>query len=97
MERAGRSGGRRRLSLWRKKAMCTNALSALEFDAQTAKRAQWEAFSFDLEAPGIVTVRNGSYADPGEHEYHVNDEGGVPVVCECPADTYQDGACNTDG
>ena len=40
--------------------MCTNAIDTLEFDASTAKRAQYEAFDFELEAPGLVTVRNES-------------------------------------
>ena len=73
--------------------MCTNTLSALEFDASTAKRAQYEAFNFELDAPGLVTVRNESYENADEHSYRVNVEDGIPVVCECPADTYHEGAC----
>lgn len=73
--------------------MCKNTLAELEYDASTAKRAQWEAFEFALEAPGLITVTNGSYDDPENHEYRVNVENGVPVACECPADTYQKGAC----
>lgn len=74
--------------------MKSNAVAELEADATTAKRAQWEAFEFDLEAPGLVRVRNGSYgADAEEHTYRVNVEDGVPTACECPADTYGDGAC----
>ncbi|WP_332101220.1 SWIM zinc finger family protein [Halalkalicoccus salilacus] len=76
-----------------KKAMCTETLSALEFDASTAKRAQYEAFDFELEVPGIVTVRNESHENGDEHSYRVNVAGGVPVACECPADMYHDGAC----
>ena len=73
--------------------MCKDTLAELQFDVSTAKHAQWEAFEFTLAAPGIVTVRNGSYDDPENHTYRVNVENGVPVACECPADTYQDGAC----
>jgi hypothetical protein len=35
-------------------------------DECTIKRAQWEGFEFEVGA-GVVTVRNGSYADPSEH------------------------------
>ncbi len=74
--------------------MESNVLSQLQFDASTAKRAQWEAFEFTLEAPGLVRVTNGSYGDDSEnHSYRVNVENGIPVACECKADTYQKGAC----
>lgn len=74
--------------------MTDNALAVLQFDAQTRNRAQWEAFEFTIEAPGIIEVRNGSYGDDAdEHTYRVNVEGGVPVACECPAFEYQSGAC----
>lgn len=76
------------------KPMSRKAMTALQFDAPTAKRAQWEAFEFTLEAPGILRVANGSYGDDAaEHTYRVNVEGGVPVACECPADTHHEGAC----
>lgn len=73
--------------------MCTNAIDALEFDASTRKRAQYEAFDFELEAPGLMTVRNESHENADEHSYRVNVEDGIPVACECPSDTYHDGAC----
>lgn len=73
--------------------MCTNAIDALEFDASTSKRAQYEAFDFELTAPGLVTVRNESHEDADEHSYRVNVEDGIPVACECPFDTYHEGAC----
>jgi SWIM zinc finger len=73
--------------------MCTNTIDALEFDASTSKRAQYEAFDFELEAPGLVTVRNESHENADEHSYRVNVEDGLPVACECPSDTYHDGAC----
>lgn len=74
-------------------AMCTNTLSALQFNASTAKRAQYEALDFELETPGLVIVCNESHANANEHSYHVNVENGVPVACECPADMYHEGAC----
>ena len=75
--------------------MCKDTLAALEPDAQTAKRAAYEAFEFDLEAPGLVRVTNGSYGDDAEnHSYLVNVEGGVPSACECKAFEYGNGkAC----
>ena len=73
--------------------MCKDTLAELEYDVSTIKRSQWEAFEFTLEAPGIVTVRIDGTAATENHTYRVNVENGVPVACECPADTYQDGAC----
>lgn len=73
--------------------MCKDTLSALEFDASTAKRAQYEAFDFELAAPGLVTVRNESHANADEHSYRVNVEDSVSIACECPADMYHEGAC----
>ena len=70
----------------------THPLAQLEFSSRVRKRAQYEAFEFSL-VPGGVQVRNGSYADPENHEYVVTVRGGVPVACTCPADTRFDGAC----
>ena len=78
---------------WELQTMCTNAIDTLEFDTSTSKRAQYEAFDFELDAPGLVTVRNESHENADEHSYRVNVEGGVPVACECPADMYHEGAC----
>lgn len=61
-------------------------------DEKTVKRAQWESFSFELEAPGMVLVTNDSYDDDG-HSYLVNVETDVPVACECKAFEYGDGSC----
>ncbi|WP_336346118.1 SWIM zinc finger family protein [Halalkalicoccus ordinarius] len=74
--------------------MCTNALSELQPDATTTKRAQYEAFEFDLEAPGLIQIRNGSYSDEAdEHTHRVTVENGVPTSCTCKADEYGSGAC----
>ncbi len=75
-------------------AMTENILHHLGVsDNKVVKCAQYEAFEFELTAPGIVTVRNGSYADPENHEYRVNVKGGIPVCCECPADVHHDEPC----
>jgi len=67
-------------------------LQQLEFPTRVAKRAQYEAFEFTVSSDGVI-VRNGSHANPAEHEYLVAVEDGVPATCECPADTSYDGAC----
>jgi len=67
-------------------------LQQLDFSTRVAKRAQYEAFEFSL-SPGGVTVRNGSHANPGEHEYLVRVEDGIPAACACPADEQYEGAC----
>ncbi|QLH81301.1 SWIM zinc finger family protein [Halosimplex pelagicum] len=67
-------------------------LEQLEFPSRVAKRAQYEAFEFTLSSNGVV-VRNGSHANPAEHEYLVTVEDSVPAICECPADKQYDSAC----
>ena len=67
-------------------------LERLEFPTRVAKRAQYEAFEFTL-TDGDVRVRNGSHADPSDHEYLVTIEDGLPATCECPADDAYEGAC----
>ena len=73
--------------------MTTNWLDDLQVSPEVAKRAQYEGFEFEIDAPGLVLVRNASWENPDDHEYLVNVVNGVPVVCECPADRYHDGAC----
>ena len=70
----------------------TNPLSRLEFTNRVAKRAQYEAFEYTLTPEG-VTVRNGSHADPENHEYLVTVRDGLPIACTCPADARFEGAC----
>lgn len=62
-------------------------------DPKTVKRAQYEAFEFELEAPGLIRVTNGSHEDPENHSYLVNIETDTPVACQCPAFEYGEGAC----
>lgn len=51
--------------------MSNHALSRLQFDAPTSKRAQRHTFEYTLEAPGMVRVTNTAeeYADddPEDH------------------------------
>jgi len=76
-----------------REAMRENALSALQTDAKTEKRAQFEAFEFAV-AGDVVQVTNGSHQDPDEHTYKVQlDERGVPTSCTCGAYEYHPGAC----
>jgi hypothetical protein len=76
--------------------MSTDDPAALQGAATTtAKRAQWEAFDFELLEVGAVRVTNNSHADPDEHTYEidVDVETGRAVRCSCPADEYHDGPC----
>lgn len=62
-------------------------------DPKAIKQAQWEAFEFTMEAPGIVRVSNESYEDGAGHSYLVNMEVEVPCACECKAFQYGEGPC----
>jgi hypothetical protein len=70
----------------------TNPLSKLSFTKKVAKRAQYEAFEFTLVPEG-VGVRNGSHANPEEHEYLVTIGEGTPQTCTCPVNARFAGAC----
>ncbi len=67
-------------------------LANLETTSRVRKRAQYEAFEFELRN-GDVRVRNGSYADPENHEYTVRIEDDLPTACTCPADAKYSGTC----
>ncbi|MFC7114680.1 SWIM zinc finger family protein [Natronoarchaeum sp. GCM10025703] len=67
-------------------------LSELDATSRVIKRAQYEAFEFTVEDDG-VRVRNGSHANPEDHEYLVTLEGGLPTGCECLADANYESAC----
>lgn len=62
-------------------------------DPTTIKRAQYEAFEFELEAPGLIRVTNGSYENPEDHSYLINVETDTPVACECKSFEYSDEPC----
>ncbi|WP_458209883.1 SWIM zinc finger family protein [Haladaptatus sp. NG-SE-30] len=69
-----------------------HVLSQRTFTYRVVKRAQYEAHEFTVDTRG-VRVRNASHANPDDHEYLVTIRDGIPVACECPADTHCDGAC----
>lgn len=67
-------------------------LERLESTQRTLRRAQYEAFEFELVAQGVL-VRNASHANPADHEYLVTIEDDLPHSCPCPADVHHRGAC----
>ena len=67
-------------------------LTELEYTDRVLKRAQYEAFEFSVDG-GTVHVRNGSHANPDQHEYEITVSGGVPIACTCPADEQYEDAC----
>ncbi|RXK47036.1 SWIM zinc finger family protein [Halorientalis pallida] len=69
-----------------------NPLARLQFTNRVRKRAQYEAFEYTLTPEG-VQVRNGSHANPEDHEYLVTVQDGLPTHCTCPADARFEGAC----
>ncbi|QLG61083.1 SWIM zinc finger family protein [Halorarum salinum] len=72
--------------------MPAHPLARLDVSTFVLKRAQYEAFEFELRE-GTLLVRNGSYTDPENHEYRVTVTDGLPTHCECPADRKYEGAC----
>jgi hypothetical protein len=67
-------------------------IERLEPTQRTLRRAQYEAFEFELVAQGVL-VRNASHANPEDHEYLVTIEDDLPHSCPCPADEHHQGAC----
>lgn len=72
--------------------MTEHLLTTLSPSQRVLKRAQYEAFEFSLYE-GDVLVRNGSHADPENHEYRVSVDDGLPVNCTCPANSKYAGPC----
>ncbi len=70
----------------------THPIERLEPTQRTLRRAQYEAFEFELTEQGVL-VRNTSHANPADHEYLVTIEDGLPHSCPCPADEHYQGAC----
>jgi hypothetical protein len=66
-------------------------VESLEFTDRVRKRAEYEAFEFTVDG-STVFVRNGSHANPDEHEYEVRVRDGVPMSCTCPADDHYEEA-----
>ncbi|SFR97104.1 SWIM zinc finger [Halomicrobium zhouii] len=72
--------------------MTPHPLDELSVSNRVRKRAQYEAFEFEL-LDSDVRVRNASHAVPADHEYLVTIEDGLPVDCTCPADANYEHAC----
>ncbi|WP_245800233.1 hypothetical protein [Haladaptatus litoreus] len=47
--------------------MSTKSSSELEVAETAQKRAQAEQFSFNVDAPGLLTVTNESHENPAAH------------------------------
>ncbi len=75
--------------------MSTKSSAGLEADETAQKRAQWEQFSFDVEAPGMVEVTNESHDNPAEHQYVVtlDDVTGEAMACTCPHHVHRSAFC----
>jgi hypothetical protein len=75
--------------------MSTKQSAALEADETAKKRAQWEQFSFDVEAPGMVEVTNESHENPAEHRYIVtlDDVTGEAMACTSPHHVHRSAFC----
>ncbi len=54
------------------KTMSTKPPTDRDTDGTAQKRAQWERFSFDVNAPGIVDVVNECHKNPVEHQYIIS-------------------------
>ncbi|GAA0250762.1 hypothetical protein ACFFQF_27120 [Haladaptatus pallidirubidus] len=59
------------------------------------KRAQWEQFSYDIEAPGMVEVTNESHENPAAHQYTVSidDVTDELMACTCPHHVHRNAFC----
>jgi len=72
--------------------MTPHPLDELSVSNRVRKRAQYEAFEFEL-LDSDVRVRNASHAVRTDHEYVVTIEDELPVDCTCPADANYESAC----
>ncbi|WP_227377991.1 SWIM zinc finger family protein [Haladaptatus halobius] len=75
--------------------MSTKSPAELEGDETAQKRAQWEQFTFDVEAPGMVDVTNESHENPAEHQYTVSidDVTNELMACTCPHHLHRTAFC----
>jgi hypothetical protein len=75
--------------------MSTKTPAALEADETAQKRAQWEQFSFHVEASGMVEVTNESYDTPADHQYVVtlDDVTEDAMACTCPHHVHRSAFC----
>ncbi|WP_458210960.1 SWIM zinc finger family protein [Haladaptatus sp. NG-SE-30] len=75
--------------------MSTKSPSELEADETAQKRAQWEQFSFDVDAPGLIDVTNESHENPAAHQYTVSidDVTEELMACTCPHHVHRNAFC----
>ncbi|WP_231188638.1 SWIM zinc finger family protein [Haladaptatus sp. DYF46] len=75
--------------------MSTNLSTQLEADETAQNRAQAEQFSFDVDAPGLLTVTNESYENPEDHQYTVSidDVTEELMACTCPHHVHRNAFC----
>ncbi|WP_458210984.1 SWIM zinc finger family protein [Haladaptatus sp. NG-SE-30] len=75
--------------------MSTKTPSELEADETAQKRAQWEQFSFDVDAPGLVEVTNESHENPAAHQYivSIDDVTDELMACTCPHHVHRNAFC----
>ncbi|WP_227357306.1 SWIM zinc finger family protein [Haladaptatus salinisoli] len=75
--------------------MSTKSPSELEADETAQKRAQWEHFSFDVDAPGLIDVTNESHENPEEHQYvvSIDDVTHELMACTCPHHIHRNAYC----
>lgn len=86
----GQRGGGRQESA---NPMSAHAVDVLDADAQTRKRAQFEAFEFEVTGDDTVRIVNQSHSDATDHSYTVTVDSGVPTSCTCEAFQYHEGPC----
>jgi len=73
-------------------SIASDILETLDVADRFLKRAQFEAFAFEVTDAG-VRVTNHSHETPSEHQYLVEVADGASVACSCPADERFDPAC----
>ena len=64
-------------------------------DETVHKRAQWEQFSFNVDALGIVDVTNESHENSAEHQYvvSIDDVTQELMACTCPHHVHRNAFC----
>jgi hypothetical protein len=58
----------------------------------TTKRAQYEVSDIKRTMVSLSTGQDECYENTGTHAYRAAAENSVPIVYDCPADSYQSGA-----
>ncbi|SIR92087.1 hypothetical protein SAMN05421858_4535 [Haladaptatus litoreus] len=75
--------------------MSTKQSAALEADETAQKRAQWEQFSVDVDAPGLIEVTNESHENPESHQYTVSIDDVTEdlMACTCLHHVHRNAFC----